>query len=404
MLQRNYFQSVSFIALIAAMMGLTAFTIDAMLPAFGEMTKAFSLPKNQANKIQYVVFAYMFGFATMQPIFGFLGDALGRKWTLISGIGLFVIASAAVFFINEFKWLLVARFVQGMGLAAPRVLSTAIVRDVASGREMARIMSYAVMVFMIVPMLAPSIGQLTMQAGGWHAIFRLFVFAGLLVIIWILYQLPETLIPEERARLNIKSIKAAFIQCLGHSATVIQLIIIGMIFAMTMTYIGQAEQIFGRDIYHLGDKFPLIFALNFSGLIAASFLNSRWVLLHGMQRIIRIATLAMSANAIILVFLSWIYAGIPPLWFFLPLLITHFFFQGLLMPNLNTLILVPHRNIAGTASAIIGAGMTIIGAVLGGQIASHFNATLYPLTLGLMVLSLGITFLYRLAERLGIDE
>lgn len=377
-----FFRSWHFIALIAIMTGLSALSIDAVLPAFPDLTQAFALPPEAENRIQLMVFVFMLGFAIMQLVFGILTDIFGRKMLILLGIGIYVLASAATFFISDYDWLLLARFMQGAGIAAPRVVSMAVVRDVSHGREMSRILSFVTMVFLIIPAVAPFIGQFVLSFGNWHSIFWLFILIGMAVLVWTAWVLPETLPPESRRAFNVASLHEAMRQIIRHRPTLVCMGIIGMMFSMMMTYISQAEQIFQRDVYALGDKFPIVFALVTIGMFAASLINSKVVMQRGMQRVILLALISMVAIDALLLFATMLGGGKPPLPVFMTLLIAHLFCFGLIMPNLNSLILEPHHKIAGTVSALIGSLMSVLGIGIAQQISSRFDGTLYPFAIG----------------------
>lgn len=373
-----FFRSWHFIALIAVMTGLSALSIDAVLPAFPELTRDFALPRADENRIQQMVFMFMLGFSLMQLVFGILADTFGRKNLILIGIAIYVLASAATFFIDDYAWLLAARFMQGVGIAAPRVIAMAVVRDVSRGRDMARILSFVTMVFLIIPAVAPFIGQLMLAFSDWHGIFGLFVTIGAAVLLWTSRVLPETLPQAARRPFRLKSPVQAFVQIIRHRPTVLCMAVMGMMFSMMMTYISQAEQIFQRDVYALGDAFPAVFALVTVGMFAASLLNAKLVVRHGMQRVMLFALIGMVATDGVLFAATLFHAGKPPLMFFMALLIAHLFCFGLIMPNLNSLILEPHQNIAGTVSALAGSLMSVIGIVIAQQIAGRFDGTLYP--------------------------
>lgn len=383
-----FFASRRFILFIALMISLTALGIDAVLPAFGEMTQAFALTPGEENRIQQVVFAFMLGLALFQLPFGVFADIYGRKIMLCIGVSIYILASFSVLFINDFTWLLIARFAQGAGLAAPRVLSLTIVRDVSSGREMSRIMSFVMMVFMIVPILAPSIGQLVMLKGSWHSIFWLFVAMGGFMLAWTLKELPETITAAQRNRFDVQHIFASIRTCLTHIPTLIYLAMLGLLFTMLMVYISQSEQIFQRDVYGLGEWFAVIFGITASGMILASLVNSRLVMRVGMHKMVVFALSGMLLNDLIMLLCAFSGAGVMPLPLFIALLMGHMFFYGIVMPNLNSLILEPHFKIAGTASALVGMIMTIVGVTLAHAISARFNATLYPLTIGYAAISI----------------
>lgn len=395
-----FFKSFTFIAMLAALMGISALGIDAVLPAFPNISQAFSLVGAKQNSIQQVVYTFMLGLAIMQLIFGIMSDIFGRKIMLISGLIIYVFASLAVLFINRYDYLLFARFVQGVGLAAPRVLSLAIVRDVSKGREMSRIMSFVMMVFLLVPILAPTIGQFAISLGDWHNIFYLFVLLGCALILWISLQLPETLPKEKREKPEFQQIFTAFLTSFTHRPTLVYLIIMSALFSMMMIYIGQAEQIYGSTVYQLGNKFPLAFAATALGMVAASLLNSSIVMKFGMRAIVRRALHAMLLIDGVLLACTIFHHGLPPLWLFMPFLILHLFCFGLSMPNLNTLILEPHGDIAGTVSAVVGTVMTVIGVVIGQIIAKTFAGNVYPLVVGFTALSVLATIGYSYVQRL----
>lgn len=377
-----FFRSWHFITLIAVMTGLSALSIDAVLPAFPELTRAFALPAEQENRIQHMVFMFMLGFSIMQLAFGILTDIFGRKKLIIIGIAIYILASAATFFIHQYETLLIARFMQGAGIAAPRVISMAVVRDVSHGRDMSRILSFVTMVFLIIPALAPFIGQFMLMLGDWHSIFWLFILMGAGTLLWTALVLPETLPQDARRPFSLTGLKDAMRQIIRHRPTLICMIILGMMFSMMMTYISQAEQIFQRDVYALGDKFPIVFALVTLGMFTASMLNTRLVMKLGMQRVILAALAGMVAIDTLLMLATHSGGGKPPLAAFMLLLIAHLFCFGLIMPNLNSLILEPHQRIAGTVSALIGSLMSVLGIAIAQQIANRFNGTLYPFATG----------------------
>lgn len=383
----RFFKSVEFVLLVAALMGISAFGIDAVLPAFPVFAQEFALDGERSNQVQWVVYVFMLGFSLTPIVFGTLADFLGRKKLLLLGLGIYVLASLAVLWVETFQGLLVARFWQGVGLSAPRVLSQAVVRDVVSGREMSRLMSFSMAVFLLVPIIAPFIGQITLVLANWRAIFILFVVLGVGIFIWIVCRLPETLPQARRKAVQLSVLQSALSTCFRHRPTALYMLILGALFAMMMTYIGQAEQIYGGAVYGLGDKFALAFAVSALGMAAASFLNSRLVMRLGMHRIVFWALALMLCSDFGLLVAALFCAGKPPLWLFMPLLMLHLFCFSMSMPNLNSLILEPHGKISGTISAVSGTLMSILGLSIAQFVASHFNGTVFALVIGWFVLS-----------------
>lgn len=384
----SFFKSFEFIALLAALMGLSALGIDAVLPAFSDISKVFGLSGSRANDVQLVVLIFMLGFASMQLFFGVLADFLGRKKPLLVGLGIYILASFTIIFINNFDNLLIIRFLQGAGLAAPRVLAQAIVRDVVSGRAMSKIMSFTMLIFLLIPIFAPAIGQMALNLGDWHSIFYLFVILGLLVAVWVVCRLPETLAKEDRRKPDIDKIKRSFITCFTHRPTLIYTLMLGFMFAMMMAYISQAEQIYGSEVYRLGDKFVIAFAITALGMVAASFCNASIVMKYGMHRIVFWALLLMLVDNVILSIISLYFQGKPPLMVFISFLMIHMFCFSMITPNLNSLVLEPHAHIAGTVAAVVGTFMTIIGVLIGGVIAKMYHGNVYPLIIGWLSLTI----------------
>lgn len=371
-----------FIALMASLTGLTAFGIDAVLPIFPEIIDYYQLPHAEHNRIQQMVFVYMLGFSIFQLLFGVLADVVGRKPLMLVGIGVYSLAAIAVVFIKDFDNVLWARFIQGAGLAAPRVLSMTIVRDVSSGREMSRIMSFITLVFLAVPAVAPMLGQAMVLFAPWQTVFVMLTVLGVVLMIWVQLDMPETLTAENRRPLSLSNVATAMREFLSNRETLVYLVMISMMFGGLMMYIGQAEQILQKDIYQLGKLFPFAFAAVVLGMMGASLTNAKLVMRVGLRTILRTALVIMLLADGILFLLTLLGDGFVSLWVFIGFLMVRFFSFGLLMPNLNTLALAPYHHIAGTASALIGMITSIIGLTMA-QIFSHFyNGTLYAIVSG----------------------
>lgn len=373
---------------MACLSGMAAMGIDAVLPTFPAIIDEFHLPQAEHNRIRQVVFVFMLGFASLQLFFGILADVFGRKTMLISGLIIYIIACAAVYWVNDFEQLLWARFFQGAGLSAPRVLTMTIVRDRMSGAAMSRVMSFVMMVFLMIPAVAPMIGQLVIMFSTWRSVFLLLLLFGLFLALWVAWQLPETLPTEKRLPLNLAKVKQAISVFMSSKETQIYLLMMSLLFGMLMTYVGLAEQILQKDIYHLGERFPLYFALVIMGMLLASLLNAKFVMHWGMDKMVWIAlSLLLLCDSLLFVSVL-IGGGIIPLWLFIVLLMIHFLGFGLAMPNLNALCMQPFHQIAGTASALIGTVTTILGILFAQLISHYFNATLYCLGIGYIVCTL----------------
>lgn len=383
-----FFHSKQFVIIMACLSGMTALGIDAILPIFPNIIEHYQIPQGSHNQIQQMVFIYMLGFALFQIPFGVLADVWGRKALLLFGMVLYTVAAIGVLFVEDYQSLLLLRFIQGAGLAAPRVLSLTIIRDVVSGREMARLMSFIIMVFLCVPAFAPMIGQLIIIWLPWQAVFVFLFICGVALIIWVSRDLPETLPKNQRMPLKLDKVKRAFGEFLRNKATLVQLVLISLLFATLMTYIGLSEQILQKDTYQLGHWFPLFFALIVLGMVAASLINARFILRVGMKKMIFIA-LSVSLLVDTILFISILSGdGVVPLWLFMTLMIGHFLGFGLAMPNLNALLLLPYQHIAGTASALSGTITSIAGVFIAQFVSGFFDGSLYAISIGFIIASI----------------
>lgn len=395
-MKTGFFTSKRFVILMACLSGVAAMGIDSVLPTFSAIIEAFAIPSEQHNRVHQVVFVFMLGFASLQILFGILADALGRKPVLIMGLLLCVLSCLAVYFVNSFEQLLWARFFQGAGLAAPRVLTMTIVRDRMSGAAMSRIMSYVTMVFLMIPVVAPMLGQLVVVFFSWRSVFLLLMLFALSLLFWVWWELPETLSPANRQPISFNKLKKAGKAFIGSKETQVYLLMISLLFGMLMAYIGLAEPILQKGVYHLGTLFPLYFALVVMGMLAAALINARFVMRWGMQKMIVIAMVLLLISDVVMFLSVILNNGVIPLGLFITLLITHFLGFGLAMPNLNALCIQPFHQIAGTASALIGTITTVLGVLLAQLISYFYNDTLYSMGIGYIACTglLWIAFLY----------
>ncbi len=393
-----------FIFLIASMMAIAAFATDTMLPAFGAMSRDFGLIDATANHIQWVIYAFMLGFSVSQLFYGAMADYWGRKPIVLLGTVIFSVATLGAALAPNFEILLLMRLFQGIGMAALRVLSAAIVRDSFAGVEMSKVMSMIMMVFILVPVFAPSLGQALLLVFTWHSIFWALLLYGLVLTTWFYRRMPETLRPEFRRKISLHSLLDSLRQCVHSRTTLSYATATGLMYGVLMAYLGSSEQIFQREVYGLNEQFALVFGGIAMFMGGASFVNSRWVAKLGIRRMAHSAMVVFVAMSALLVFSSLIYAGKPPLMVFAPILAMCLFCFSLMMPNFNAISMEPLRAIAGSASSWTGFYTSFMGAIIGSIIGQMFNGTVLPLALGYFVIGLLVlTIVYHAEGRLYLN-
>lgn len=369
-----------FVTIVALMMAVTAISIDNLLPAFPAIEARFAVA--DPNQLQLLVYVYMLGFGPAQIVYGPLSDALGRRPVLIASLGVYVAGCALAMMAPSFGWLLVARIIQGIGAAGGRVLSTAIVRDRFAGRDMASVMSLIMMVFLIVPMIAPAIGGAMLAFGSWIYVFVSMLVLAFIVTAWFGWRMPETLHPEYRRPLSLKATVQAVRLTLATRVAVGYATALGLLTGCIMGYVGSAEQVFDTGLYRLGSLFPLAFGLVAAAMGAATLVNARVVRRLGMRRLSHAGTLAFTIVGLLQVALGLAYGGHPPLALFLAVLAANQFLISFAMPNFNALALEPLGAVAGTASSFLGFYTTILGAACGYTIGQAFDGTVMPIGIG----------------------
>ncbi len=368
-----------FVALTALLTSLVAMSIDSMLPALGAIGNDLGIA--YANDTQLVISAMFFGLAIAQMIFGPLSDSLGRKLSIYIGLGLFLIGSLIAMSATTFAMLLGGRVLQGIGAAGPRIVSVASVRDLYKGSRMAQIMSLVMAVFIIVPTVAPAIGQGVLMVASWRAIFFVLLIQGVVATIWLALRMPETLVLSKRSKFSIGNIGHAVLETIRSRVGFGYTIAAGLVSGAFLGYLSSAKQIF-VDQYGVGRAFPLYFGSLALTLGTAAIVNSRLVERLGMRRLCWWALVGMSCLSILFAGGLAFGSGNPPLVATMGYLLPLFFCVGILFGNFNSLALEPLGHIAGTASAVIGSVTTFIGLGFGVGIGRALDQTVIPLVVG----------------------
>ncbi len=370
-----------FTLLTALLMSIVAISIDALLPALGFIRA--DIPLQHPNQAQYLISAIFLGMAFGQLICGPVSDATGRKKVLYLGIGLYLLGSLICFFATDISGLLLGRLVQGLGVSGPYVSAISIVRDKYVGRDMARIMSLVMLIFIMVPAIAPSLGQAVLLVSSWRYIFVLYILYALIIGLWIFIRLEETLPPERRIPLTLAGFAAGFNEVIRNPVTMSYTLCMGLFFGSFMGYLNSSQQIF-QGLFGTGKLFTVYFGLLALLFGLASLVNSRFVGKWGMDVIASLATKVIIISSLVFVVIQWFVS--PNLAGFLSYAAVLFFCFGLIFGNVNAMAMEPMGHVAGIASAVIGAVSSIVSMTLGTWIGQSYNNTLLPLTLGFLLL------------------
>lgn len=375
-----------FIAIVALSMSLVAMSIDAMLPALGDIAR--ELGTDDANDRQLVLTALFVGLSAGQLVHGSVSDSTGRKPALYVGIGLFIVGGLMCALTNSFALMIAGRVVQGFGAAAPRIVAIAMVRDLHAGRRMARMMSFVSSVFILVPILAPAIGQGILLVAHWRVIFFALVAVAVVDLAWLALRQPETLPRARRTRFSLAAILRAGREALAHRVTLGYMIATGLVFGAFISYLGTSQQIF-QEQYGRGNLFPVFFGLIASSLGLASITNARLVMRFGMRALSKWALRIDCVLSLGFLVVAWLLDGHPPFWAFMTYMTCCFFCNGLLFGNYNARAMEPMGHIAGVAAAVSGSVSSLVALATGTPIGRAYNGTVIPLVAGFAILGLG---------------
>lgn len=375
-----------YVLLMAALFSMVAFSIDSILPALPEI--ASLLVPEDVNRAQLLISSFVIGAGAGQLIFGPLSDSIGRRCSLALGMLLYMAAAFAALWAQSLEALLFWRFVQGMGAAGPRTCGMAMTRDLYEGRQMARVNSMAFTFFVLVPAVAPLIGQWVVLGFGWRHMFTTYILLAIAILTWFLLRQPETLAPERRRPLSPRPTLEAFAIVMKSRVTLLYMAVITFAFAQLMAFISSAQQIF-VDVLGAGAKWPVYFALITIFSAASGLLNARLVMRIGMRRLAQagFATQTVLAGLTLTIWCMYEPQGNSALIMFCLWASTLFFLNGLSFGNLNALAIQPLGHVAGTASALIGALPTMAAIAIAAPIGLAFNGTPLPLMTGVTICS-----------------
>lgn len=372
-----------FIALMAITMSMVAMSIDVMLPALSLI--ADDLNAKSVNDRQLIIGMLFLGLSCGQLVYGPISDTVGRRSPMIVGFAIFLVGCVMSALAESFAIMLVGRFLQGLGAAGPRIMSVTIIRDHAAGVEMARIMSLVMMIFILVPILAPSVGQLVLFIGDWRIIFWLLVAMAALSLIWFVFRQPETLKPDDRNPLKLSILAQAFAETVSTRQTLVNTLAAGLVFGAFLGYINSSQQIL-QELFSTGEWFPIYFGALAAAIGISSYFNSRLVVQFGLRPMCRWSLIFITAvSAVYLIYILFFPSTV---WLFMIWLSLCFLAIGALFSNFHALAMEPMGHIAGMASSVTSAIMTLISVVLSYFIGQAYNESVVPLVIAFIVLHL----------------
>jgi DHA1 family bicyclomycin/chloramphenicol resistance-like MFS transporter len=372
---------LEFVALMASLMSIVALSIDALLPALPNI--GTFLKVTNANDNQLLITMIFLGLGFGQLIFGPLSDSFGRKPIVYIGFIVFIIASIICVTTESFEMMILGRVLQGVGLSSPRSLALSMIRDSYSGDYMAKIVSIVVMFFILVPIVAPTLGQFLISYFSWKSIFYVNLIFGVLIMVWFWLRQPETLAIKNRIKFSSHLFIDGTKEFFKHKEAVAFTFVSGFITGSFMVYLSTSQQIF-QEQYNLGHMFPYIFASLAISVGLATFLNSRFVVKFGMWRIAYYAAIAYTVISVlyVLIFFS---GNNPSIYVLLSFFALQFFAVGFLFGNLRALAMQPLGHIAGIGAAINGFISTVMAVPIANYIGSFVNTSVLPLFIGFSI-------------------
>ena len=379
MLQKKHPDGPEFIAMATVLMATIALSIDVMLPALGEMASEFGVESNQR---QLVIVALFVGLAAGQLVFGPMSDSIGRRPAITIGAVLFAVGGLICAMATTFETLLAGRLLQGFGAAGPRIVTVALIRDRFEGARMARVMSIIMGIFIMVPVLAPSLGQALLLLMPWRGLFTLLSVICVCGALWLLARQPETIL--EKRSFRMRSFLASFFEVLADRRAIAFTLAGGLCYGALMGYINSSQQLF-QETYQVGALYAVLFGFAALFISGATLTNARLVKRFAMDRICVLAISGLIIWSLGFLIVMILLGGLPGLWLFMVANCPALFLLGLTFGNFNAIALERLGHIAGLAAAVTASVLTVVGVIAAGAIGFSYNETLFPIFFGYVV-------------------
>jgi DHA1 family bicyclomycin/chloramphenicol resistance-like MFS transporter len=372
-----------FVGLVAAMNAMMALGIDTMLPALPAIGRSMGVVDE--NALQWIVTSYVLGFGVATIFYGPISDRYGRKPLMLGGMVSYAICCVCIIFAPSFAVLLTLRALQGGAVAAVRVVMTSMVRDCYEGRQMARVMSLAMIIFLAVPILAPSIGQVIMFVFPWQGLFAVLAGFATIVFLWVWLRLPETLHPDYRRPIEVATVLSGMRTALTNRQACGYMIVQAIIQGALLGFIASIQEVFAV-IFHAPKLMPPVFAAIAGSMAIASLLNSRLVERLGTRRIGHTAIVGLAVTQALHLLVAL--AGLETIWTFAIFQSLALFCFGLAMGNFSAIAMEPLASLAGTAASVQGFVMMVGGSLIGTAIGQSFDGTTVPMAAGFAIAGL----------------
>lgn len=384
------------IVLYALLTALTAVSIDALLPGLRKI--AFELAPVPPLSTQHVVSLFILGMVFGELFLGPISDAIGRKRALVIGLGVYAIGTIVALFASSLEGVVVGRILQGVGVAGPKIATRAMIRDQFEGEAMARIMSFLFSLFILVPMIAPALGQGVIALGGWRAMFVVYLVLALALGTWLVLRQPETLPLERRIPFRPRILFANGARILANRRVAFLIVATGFVFGAQLLYLSIAADLFA-DVYKVRDAFPFYFALLAGGIGIASYLNGHLVGRFGMDAMARCGFLGLTLVGLLLLAASVAFDGRPPLVLLLLLGFAAFFMIGILFGNLNAMAMRSLGQVAGLGASVIASGSSLVASLFAVGLGPFYDGTVSVLAGGIFLAGVASLLLGELSVR-----
>lgn len=392
----NQKPNFEFVALMASLMAIVALTIDAILPAISIIGTAIHSEDPTVN--QLLITMIFLGLGVGQLFFGPLSDSYGRKPIVYVGFIVFTFASVICLFAPNIEVMILGRILQGIGLSAPRTIVISIIRDSYKGDYMAKVMSFVVAFFILIPIVAPAIGKLILDQFGWKAIFYMQLLFALIVALWFWKRQKETLKPEYKVSFSIKLFIDGTKEFVKHKETIAFTMISGLVTGAFLVYLSASQHIFENQ-YALKEVFPYIFAGLSISIGLSTFLNGTLVLRFGMRKLSFMALITFCVIAVVYVIVFWS-SNNPNIYVLVAFLFAQFFCLGFMWGNFRSIAMEPIGHIAGIGAAINGFVSTLLSIPIATLVGYYVKDTVWPMFLGLAICGIGSLIIFILSKRI----